>query len=114
MAGRPMGKLHQDDVRAKIQASQLINVLQAHALNGESEISASRMKAIEILLRKSVADLSAITVSGDPENPLGLTHKLSAETLGLLQQVSPAGDSSGLPASVPDGSLLLAPTRTEP
>lgn len=64
MAGRPIGKLHQEDVRRKIQASQLINVLQAHALSGEGEMSPTRMKAIEILLRKSVPDLSAITLEG--------------------------------------------------
>jgi hypothetical protein len=69
MAAR-LNKLHQDDIRAKIQASQLINVLQNHALSGEGEMSNTRMKAIEILLRKSVADLSAITVSGDADNPL--------------------------------------------
>lgn len=69
-AGRPMNKLHQDDVRKKIQASQLINVLQDHALSGDSELSMSRMKAIEILLRKSIPDLSAVTLSGDGENPV--------------------------------------------
>lgn len=68
MAAR-MNKLHQDDVRAKIQASQLINVLQNHALNG-TELANSRIKAIEVLLRKSVPDLSAITLSGDSESPL--------------------------------------------
>ena len=56
-------------VRAKIQASQLINVLQNHALNGGEEFSASRMKTIEILLRKSVPDLSAMTISGDEDKP---------------------------------------------
>ena len=70
MMARPIGKLHQDDVRKKIQVSQLINVLTNHALTGDSEISLSRMKAIEILLRKSLPDLSAITISGDPENPV--------------------------------------------
>lgn len=30
----------------------------------------SRMKAIEILLRKSVPDLSSVTVQGDENNPL--------------------------------------------
>ena len=70
MAGRPIGKLHQDDVRRKIQASQLINVLQDHALTGEGELSPTRLKAIEILLRKSIADLNAVTISGDPQNPL--------------------------------------------
>lgn len=67
---RRMTLTHQEDVRKKIQVSQLINVLQAHALSGEGELSPSRMKAIEILLRKSIADLSAVTISGDPDNPL--------------------------------------------
>lgn len=62
MAGRPMGRLHQEDVRRKIQASQLLNVLQDHALNEGSEISMSRLKAIEILLKKSLPDLSAIQI----------------------------------------------------
>jgi hypothetical protein len=70
MAGRPMNKLHQDDVRKKIQASQLINVLQDHALNGESDISPSRMKAIELLLKKSLPDLSSVEISGDEEAPV--------------------------------------------
>jgi hypothetical protein len=57
-------------VRDKIQASQLINVLQNHALDANSpDISTSRMKAIEILLRKSIPDLQAISIGGDPENP---------------------------------------------
>lgn len=76
MAGRPMNKLHQEDVRSKIQASQLINVLQKHALNGDGEISQSRMKAIEILLRKSVPDLSAVTLSSDESNPLQIIQRI--------------------------------------
>lgn len=63
--GRPIGKRHQDDVRKKIQASQLVNVLQNHALGNTEELSASRLKAIEILLRKSVPDLSAIQMNSD-------------------------------------------------
>jgi hypothetical protein len=70
--GRPIGKLHQEDVRRKIQASQLINVLQNHALGKTEDISASRMKAIEILLRKSIPDLSSVTLQGDEENPVRL------------------------------------------
>lgn len=54
---------HQDEVRTKIQASQLINVLQNHALGEDGkELSATRLKAIEILLRKSLPDLSATEV----------------------------------------------------
>ena len=81
MAGRPIGRLHQDDVRKKIQASQLINVLQDHALNGDGEFSHTRMKAIEILLRKSIPDLSAVTISGDDENPLSVTTKIELVAL---------------------------------
>lgn len=67
MAAR-MRKTHQDDVRAKIQASQLINVLQNHALGKTDDLSMSRMKAIEILLKKSLPDLSAIELSGQGED----------------------------------------------
>lgn len=59
MAARLL-KTHQEDVRTKIQVSQLINVLQNHALSDEGEISQTRMKAIEILLRKTLPDLSAV------------------------------------------------------
>lgn len=61
-AGRPMGKLHQDDVRRKIQVSQLLNVLHAQALGESEELSGARLKAIEILLRKSLPDLSAVQI----------------------------------------------------
>jgi hypothetical protein len=76
-AGRPIGKLHQDDIRKKIQASQLINVLQDHALTGEGEITPTRMKAIEILLRKSIPDLSSVEISGDAENPLNMIQQIN-------------------------------------
>lgn len=60
MAARLL-KTHQDDVRTKIQVSQLVNVLQNHALSDDSDLSITRMKAIEILLRKTLPDLSAVT-----------------------------------------------------
>ena len=72
-----MGKLHQDDVRKKIQASQLINVLQDHALMGIGEISPTRMKAIEILLKKSLPDLSSVEITGDADSPLNLIHEIN-------------------------------------
>lgn len=68
--GRPMGKRHQEDVRAKIQASQLVNVLTKHALSEDGELSASRLKAIEILLRKSLPDLSAVQLTGENGGPV--------------------------------------------
>jgi hypothetical protein len=73
--GRPMGKLHQDDVRAKIQASHLIKILHECAIDGE-ELHPSRMKAIEILLKKSLPDLSAVEISGNDQNPLTMLTKV--------------------------------------
>jgi hypothetical protein len=70
MAGRPINKLHQEDVRKKIQVSQLLNVLQNHALGTTEDLSPTRMKAIEILLRKSMPDMASVTISGDADQPL--------------------------------------------
>ena len=74
-AGRPMNKLHQNDVRAKIQASHLINILHSCAIDGE-ELHPSRMKAIEILLKKSLPDLSAVEITGDADNPVNVVTKV--------------------------------------
>ena len=68
--GRPINKLHQEDVRKKIQVSQLLNILQNHALGETEELSPTRMKAIEILLRKSMPDMASVTISGDSDQPL--------------------------------------------
>lgn len=71
MAARTIRPKHTEEIRAKIQATQLINRLQNHALNlGDDELSPSKVKAIEILLRKSVPDLSNVQISGDSANPL--------------------------------------------
>lgn len=65
MAAR-IRKNHQDSVRERIQASQLINVLQNHALGKSTdEITSSRLKAIEILLRKSIPDLSSVEMTAN-------------------------------------------------
>ena len=68
--GRPINKLHQEDVRKKIQVIQLLNVLQNHALGETEDLSPTRMKAIEILLRKSMPDMASVTISGDSDQPL--------------------------------------------
>jgi hypothetical protein len=67
--GRPMGKLHQADVRAKIQASQLIKALQDHALKG-GEFEPTRLRAIEILLKKSLPDLVSVEHTGEGGGPI--------------------------------------------
>ncbi len=62
---------HQDEVRAKIQASVLIGLLEQHAM-GEIELSASRIRAIELLLKKSIPDLQSVEITGDEYAPV--TH----------------------------------------
>ena len=74
MAGRPMNKLHQADVREKIKSSQLINRLTDHAL-GDLELSNTQVRAIEILLKKSIPDLSAVEHKGDDGGPLSIVIK---------------------------------------
>lgn len=69
MAARLRAK-HQDEVRSKIQTSQLINRLQDHALGKLDELSQTQLKAIEILLRKNLPDLSQVELSTDPDNPM--------------------------------------------
>ena len=77
--GRPMGKLHQDDIRKKIQVSLLIKKLEDHALSSddEAEISNSKMRAIQILLGKALPDLSSIQISGDDNQPLVIEQNVT-------------------------------------
>jgi len=59
---------HQDEIRTKIQTSQLINVLENHALGITEELPNSRIKAIEILLSKTLPNLQATEISGTGED----------------------------------------------
>lgn len=67
MAAR-IRKKHQDEVRAKIQASQLINRLQNHA-NGKIEMTDTQIKAAKILLDKSISN-APTEVSGIDGGPI--------------------------------------------
>ena len=70
MAAR-LRKTHQDDVRMKIQASQLVNRLTDHAL-GKVELSSTQVRSIEILLRKSIPDLSNVQLTGEDGESLSI------------------------------------------
>lgn len=76
MAAR-INKLHQNDVRSKIQASQLVNRLTDHAL-GNIELSNTQVRAIDILLKKTIPDLTSIEHKGDADNPImhGVTFSI--------------------------------------
>jgi len=63
MAKRKM-LFHPDYVREKIRVSQLINRLQSCAM-GEIDLTMPQIRAIEILLRKSIPDLAAAQVQSE-------------------------------------------------
>ena len=58
MAAR-LNPRHQDFVRAKIQASQLINRLMDN-INGKVQLSPGQVQSIKILLDKSLPNLSDV------------------------------------------------------
>lgn len=59
MAAR-IRKHHQEEVKAKIQASQLINLLQNHALE-DNDVSATRIDAAKFLLNKLISNAAVVT-----------------------------------------------------
>lgn len=58
---------HDQRTREKIQTSQLINRLMDNA-NGAVELTSGQIKSIEILLRKSLPDLSSVEYHGPAED----------------------------------------------
>lgn len=56
---------HKAEVRERIKVSQLLNRLQKNALETEC-MTQGQLKSAEILLRKALPDLSAVTIGGDP------------------------------------------------
>lgn len=69
-------KRQQDQTRSAIKTTQLIKRLQCYALaekddaGNDVDLDANRLRSIEILLRKSLPDLSTVTLQGDEDNPL--------------------------------------------
>lgn len=75
MAAR-LRKNHQDSVRAKIQASQLVNYLEKHALTGAgSKHAGTRVRAAIGLLNKALPDLARTEHTGEDGGPLKVVVK---------------------------------------
>ena len=77
---------HDDATREKIRTSQLLNRLHAYALNEEDpqngkavELSSTQVKAIEILLKKSMPDLQSV------EGNFDLHHHQHEQALDELE-----------------------------
>ncbi len=67
--GRPMGKRHQDDIRAKISSAHIVGRL-IKSFNGEIELTSDQINIGKSLLNKVLPDLKAIEHSGDSDNPI--------------------------------------------
>ena len=67
MAARKNTRLDQKS-RDKIQASQLINRLNKHALSDEEIMTSSQIRAAEILLKKTLPDLTNTTFEDEDGN----------------------------------------------
>jgi hypothetical protein len=61
---------HPDEVRQKIQASQLINRLTANALSDAEIMTAGQVRSAEILLKKAIPDLASVQVGGEDGGPI--------------------------------------------
>jgi hypothetical protein len=68
-------KLHQEDIRQKIQASNLVARLQMH-VDGEVEMTATQVRAAEALLDRSIPKLSQIQHTGRDGGPIEISWPL--------------------------------------
>jgi len=59
-----------------IQTTQLVKRLQEHAL-GELELGQSQIRAIEVLLKKTLPDIKSIELTGDPNNPIDIISDIN-------------------------------------
>ena len=56
-------KQYSEEARNKIKSTMILNKLMEHVLEGK-EMKSTQIKAAEILLRKTVPDLSATQITG--------------------------------------------------
>jgi len=68
-------KWHHAETRERIGTTQLLRRLEDCA-HGHVELTPVQVRAIEILLKKTIPDLNAITVSGDADNPIEHLHTI--------------------------------------
>ena len=92
MAARTRKIRHDDETRAKIQTSQIINRLNGHIL-GKVNLSASQVSAAGLLLRKTLPDLVATELTGKDgaalfENTEFNTRDLARAIFAVLREAN--------------------------
>lgn len=87
-----------EQTRQKVQASQLINRLQDHVL-GTVELSSTQVRAAEILLKKTLPDLT--------ENKnVNITRRISELTDGELASIIESASGEGTAETPGDPAQL--------
>lgn len=71
MAARKLRIRHDEETRKKIQTTQLINRLTDHAL-GKIDLSPTQVRAIEVLIKKTLPDLSSIEMQAEVDAEVGI------------------------------------------
>jgi hypothetical protein len=74
MAARTRKVRCDDFTRDRIRTTQLVKRLEDHAF-GDVQLEQSQVNAINILLRKSLPDLSTVTVEGNKDKPLQVVER---------------------------------------
>ena len=74
MAARTLRPRHQDEIRQKIQVSQLINRLMS-CVDGKVNLTTQQIQAIKILMDKSLPNLSDVKIETGSQ---GITFNLNA------------------------------------
>lgn len=98
MAAR-LNRKQDERSRSAIKTTQLLKRLNAFALGEKDEagnvveIDTTRLRAIEILLKKTLPDLQSIQHGNDPDNPLTNPKELSDEELAAIAAGSGKGAS---------------------
>lgn len=67
---REAGFRHNDETRAKIKTTQLINRLQTHVMSNKPLLDASQVNAAKTLLNKVLPDLKVAEITGEGGGPL--------------------------------------------
>lgn len=86
-SGVRINRRHQDQIRAKIQADKLIDLLQCYVLKEKYQnqrvpvLDAGRLRAIDLLLRKILPDLHHNQISGGL-----IMGQITAEKLAKLSE----------------------------
>ena len=64
-----------EEHRNRIKTSMLLNRIEKHIL-GQVDMSNTQIKAVDILLKKSVPDLQSISLSGEGGGDINVLHRL--------------------------------------